>query len=156
MILKGDIPLCCTLWTSLNLFYCTSDYCACALLTAHISHLIRTQLFQSYWSSDILHRNLRLLLGNSMVVLQILFTNLTFLTYDWFTVIILSECDGCHTWGRKWNTWYYSLWGVLDFNHSLYIHYRMCLLCLRIWFQQLPQCCLRHMATAHMQNIVAL
>ena len=85
---------------SLHLFYYTSDCCACGLLTAHIFHLPRTQLcccsedlflFQSYWSSDILHKHFGLLLGNSMVVLQILFTNLTFLTYDWFPVIIISE-----------------------------------------------------------------
>ena len=33
--------------------------------------------FQSYWSKDILHGNFRLHLGNSMVVIQTLFTNLT-------------------------------------------------------------------------------
>ena len=53
--------------------------------------------FQSYWDRDI-HRNFRLLVGNSMVITQILCTNLTLLchvcwrvcittaTYEWFPV----------------------------------------------------------------------
>ena len=55
--------------------------------------------FQSYWNREILHINFRLLFGNSMVVIQTLFTNCTHLchicwmvctltvTYDWFPVI---------------------------------------------------------------------
>ena len=66
--------------------------------------------FQSYWSRDILHENLRLLFGSSMVI-QTLFTNLTPLchlcwmvcsltvTYNWFPVYV--NRDGCHMWGRK-------------------------------------------------------
>ena len=56
--------------------------------------------FQSYWNRDILHRNFRLLFGNSMVVIQTLFTNLTLLSHirsptvahDWFAVVL------CKSW----------------------------------------------------------
>ena len=58
-------------------------------------------LVSNYWSRDIIHVNFRVLFGNSMVVIQTLFTNLTPLcwrvcsptvTYDWFPVI----------WGKSW------------------------------------------------------
>ena len=70
--------------------------------------------FQSYWNRDIPHGNFRLLFGNSMVVLQTLFTNLTPLchihvhvcwmvcsltvTYDWFPVILCKSWQVPHVW----------------------------------------------------------
>ena len=41
--------------------------------------------FQSYWSRDIFHGNFRLRFWNSMVVIQTMFTTVT---YDWFPVIL--------------------------------------------------------------------
>ena len=94
--------------------------------------------FQIYWSRDILHRNFRLLFGNSMVVIQTLFTNSTPLcnicwrvcsltvTYDWFAVILGKIVTGATCGAGNYhpflNTWFHSLWGVHDFTQSLYIH----------------------------------
>ena len=115
--------------------------------------------FKSYWSRDILHGNFRLLFGNSMVVIQTLFTNLTPLchicwmvclltmTYSmtsfqlfgvnrarWIVAVATRGARNAHSF-RK--TWFHSLRGVHDFTHSLYIHYvwlnlSVLWLCLRI------------------------
>ena len=98
--------------------------------------------FQSHWSRDILHRNLVLILGNSMVVIQTLFTNLTLLchicwrvcsptvTCDWFPANFLSKSwrvppVGAGNAHYFRNNWIHSVWGIHDFTHSLYIHYIM-------------------------------
>ena len=98
--------------------------------------------FQSYWSRDILHGNLRLLFGNSMVVIRALFTNLTSLcpicwkvcsptvTYDWFPVNLVNR-DGCHMWSRKCSLFPEHLislpLGSSWFHPFInYIHYRIC------------------------------
>ena len=57
--------------------------------------------FQSYWSRDILHRNFRLLFGNSMVVIQTLFTNLTPLCHMTGFQLFSVNRYGCHMWDRK-------------------------------------------------------
>ena len=94
--------------------------------------------FQSYWNRDIPHG---LHFGNSMVVTQTLFTNLTPLcyiclmicsmtvTYDWswlvsscFDEIVTGATCGAGIAHSFRNTWFHSLWGVHDFTHSLYIY----------------------------------
>ena len=64
--------------------------------------------FQSYWVSDLIHGNFRLLLGDCKVVLQTLFTNVILRCHIYFrfyspTMIYYFwvNSDKCHMWGRK-------------------------------------------------------
>ena len=83
--------------------------------------------------------NFRLLFGNYMVVIQTLFTNLftdcdKWLVSSYFKWIVTGATRGTGNAHSFQNTWFYSLWGVHDSTHSLYIHYRICQskeLCLR-------------------------
>ena len=118
--------------------------------------------FQSYWCRDILHGNFRLLFGNSMIVIQTLFTNLTLMCHIcWRFVHQLWHMTGFHMCGRNLNgrsfrnTWFHSLWGVHDFTHSLYMYYIIChniyglmtLVCLPglVWLLCLGLICLSHL-----------
>ena len=97
--------------------------------------------FQSYWNRYIPHGNFRLLFGNSMVVIQTLFTNLIPLchyvewsvhwltvTYDWFPVVLSKSWRVSHV-GQEMLTLSgthdftpFFFWGVYDFTHSIYIY----------------------------------
>ena len=65
--------------------------------------------FQSYRGKDIIHGNCRLLLGNSMVVIKTLLTNLTLLCHMCWRVcsttvtwlVLGMDRDGYRMWGRK-------------------------------------------------------
>ena len=49
-------------------------------------------------------------------------------TYDWFPVSLCASWQVPHAGNSHSfpNTWLHYLWGVHDFIHSLYIHYRIC------------------------------
>ena len=106
-------------------------------LMKHEAFLCRWSILVSnHWSWDILHGTSRLLLGNYMVIIHTLFTNLTLLwhicwrvysttvTFDWFAVFFLNVTGATCGAGNAhsfWNTWLHSLWDVHYFTHSLYI-----------------------------------
>ena len=84
--------------------------------------------FQSYWSRDILHGNFSLLLGNSVVVIQTLFTNLThqiksnLCNICWMVGSVTVTYDWCpFIWGKSWRVLHvrqemFTLSGTPDFT----------------------------------------
>ena len=46
--------------------------------------------------------------------------------YQLFMCIVMGDTCGAGNAHSFRNTWFQSLWGVHDFTHSLYIHYRIC------------------------------
>ena len=90
--------------------------------------------FQSYWNRDIPYGNFRLLFGNSMVVIQILFINLTPLchicwkicsltvTYDWFPVVLSKSWRVPHVGQEMFTLSGTPDFTLFDFTHSIYIY----------------------------------